>query len=57
MTGFEPLDLLTAILMVVRQLKKQAQDKHAPMAVENQYSRIVPEQGNLLAQKALAEFC
>lgn len=54
-TGFEPLDLLTAILMVICQLKKQAQDNHAPMAVENQYSRIVPEQGNLLAQKALAE--
>jgi len=46
--GFEPLDILEAILMIVRQL-------HAKEAkVENQYKRIVPWEGNPPALKALA---
>ncbi|AHG18507.1 hydrogenase isoenzymes formation protein HypD [Chania multitudinisentens RB-25] len=51
-TGFEPLDILQGLLMLLEQL-------HAGRsAVENQYRRIVPEQGNRLAQQALAEvFC
>ena len=49
MAGFEPLDILEAILMIVRQL-------HADEAkVENQYKRIVPWDGNLPALKALAK--
>jgi len=46
--GFEPLDILEAILMIVRQL-------HAREArVENQYRRIVPWDGNRAALGALA---
>jgi hydrogenase expression/formation protein HypD len=46
--GFEPLDILEAILMIVRQL-------HAGEAtVENQYKRIVPWDGNVPALKAMA---
>jgi len=48
-TGFEPLDVLQGILMVVRQLE----DKKAE--VENQYARIVREEGNLEAQKIIYE--
>ncbi|MGA2395669.1 MAG: hydrogenase formation protein HypD, partial [Candidatus Lustribacter sp.] len=46
--GFEPLDIIEAILMILRQL-------HAGEArVENQYKRIVPWDGNLPALRALA---
>jgi hydrogenase expression/formation protein HypD len=48
-TGFEPLDVLQGILMVIRQLEQS----HAE--VENQYSRIVKEEGNTEAQKVIAE--
>ncbi|MDQ2873274.1 MAG: hydrogenase formation protein HypD [Candidatus Eremiobacteraeota bacterium] len=48
-SGFEPLDMLQSILMVLRQL-------HAREAkVENQYARIVPWDGNVPALKAMAE--
>jgi hydrogenase expression/formation protein HypD len=46
--GFEPLDVLLSILMVLRQIK----DGRAE--VENQYSRIVPEGGNSPALQAVA---
>jgi len=39
-TGFEPLDIVQSIYMVL----KQMHDKHA--IVENQYARVVPKQGN-----------
>lgn len=45
--GFEPLDLLQAVLMVLEQ-KLQQQSR-----VENQYCRVVPEQGNPQAQQAI----
>lgn len=48
-TGFEPLDVLQGILMVVRQLEK---NKHT---VENQYSRIVKEKGNPDAKAMIFE--
>lgn len=48
-TGFEPLDLLQGILMVVRQLEQNK------AVVENQYSRIVREEGNLEAQDMIYE--
>lgn len=48
-TGFEPLDILQGILMVIRQLEQQ----HAK--VENQYSRIVREEGNIEAKKIISE--
>lgn len=48
-TGFEPVDLLEGILMVVKQL--EAGEKK----LENQYARIVPEEGNLPAQQIIYE--
>ena len=48
-TGFEPIDLLQGILMVVRQLE----NKEAKM--ENQYARVVREKGNPGAQQAIME--
>jgi hydrogenase expression/formation protein HypD len=46
--GFEPLDLLEGILMVLRQLR------NGEAKVENQYRRIVPWEGNKAALRALA---
>lgn len=48
-TGFEPVDLLEGILMVVRQLEA------GEARVENQYARIVSEEGNLKAQEMIYE--
>ena len=47
--GFEPLDLLQSVLMVLRQIA----DGRA--AVENQYARVVPEYGNPIATAACAD--
>ena len=47
--GFEPVDILEAILMLVRQLEA------GEAKLENQYVRSVSYQGNLLAQQAMAE--
>ncbi len=48
-TGFEPLDLLQGILMTVQQLESgRAQ-------VENQYTRAVRREGNVVAQKLIAQ--
>ncbi len=47
--GFEPLDLLQGVAMLVEQ-KIQRRS-----AVENQYKRVVPDEGNLLAQQAITE--
>jgi len=46
--GFEPLDILQAILMIVRQLEA------GEARVENQYDRFVPWDGNRAALAALA---
>jgi hydrogenase expression/formation protein HypD len=47
--GFEPVDILDAVLMLIRQLEaKQAK-------FENQYVRSVSYQGNLPAQQIVAE--
>lgn len=48
-SGFEPLDILESILMILRQLR----DGEAK--VENQYRRIVPWDGNMPALRAMAE--
>jgi hydrogenase expression/formation protein HypD len=48
-TGFEPLDVLQGILMVLRQLEGNK------AIVENQYSRIVKEEGNVEAQKIISD--
>jgi hydrogenase expression/formation protein HypD len=47
--GFEPLDVLAATLMLVRQINE---GRHA---VENQYTRVVSEQGNIKAQALMRE--
>jgi hydrogenase expression/formation protein HypD len=47
--GFEPLDILQAILMILRQLAR------ARCEVENQYKRVVPCEGNLRALEVMAE--
>lgn len=46
-TGFEPVDLLQGILMAVLQLEK------GEGKVENQYARVVLEDGNPQAQQAI----
>ncbi|GEM84195.1 hydrogenase formation protein HypD [Meiothermus hypogaeus] len=48
-SGFEPLDLLQSLLMLLRQIN-QGQAR-----VENQYERVVPWEGNPAALAALAE--
>jgi hydrogenase expression/formation protein HypD len=48
-SGFEPLDVLQSIVMILRQLRE------GRSAVENQYARVVPWQGNLPALRAMAE--
>jgi len=48
-SGFEPLDLLQAIVMILRQLRAGRAD------VENQYARVVPWDGNRAALRAIAE--
>jgi len=47
--GFEPVDLVEAILMLVRQLEK------GEAKAENQYVRSVNYQGNLPAQRVMKE--
>jgi hydrogenase expression/formation protein HypD len=48
-SGFEPLDMLESIVMLLRQLKE------GRVEVENQYKRVVPWEGNRAALKAMAE--
>ena len=47
--GFEPLDVMQAILMLVRQVNERRSE------VENQFSRVVDRAGNLKAQALVAE--
>jgi len=47
--GFEPLDVLQSVLMLVRQLNEGRAE------VENQFSRAVTREGNLKAQALVAE--
>jgi hydrogenase expression/formation protein HypD len=48
-SGFEPLDLLQSIVMLLRQLRA------GEARVENQYKRVVSWEGNRAALKAMAE--
>jgi len=48
-TGFEPLDLLQGILKTIQQLEG------GKFIVENAYSRIVSEQGNITAQQMISQ--
>jgi hydrogenase expression/formation protein HypD len=47
--GFEPLDLLQSTLMVLRQIAEGRAE------VENQYARVVPENGNPVSLAAIAD--
>ena len=48
-TGFEPVDILAGLLMVLRQLEAGRHE------VENQYGRSVSREGNLSAQRIMGE--
>jgi hydrogenase expression/formation protein HypD len=48
-TGFEPVDILQGILMCLEQLER------GQATVQNQYSRSVRREGNLVAQKLIHE--
>ncbi len=48
-SGFEPVDILQTIVMLLQQLKA------GEAKVENQYKRVVPWEGNRAALKAMAE--
>lgn len=48
-SGFEPLDLLQSIVMLLRQLNRN------DATVENQYARVVPWEGNPAALRAMNE--
>jgi hydrogenase expression/formation protein HypD len=48
-SGFEPLDILQSLVMVLRQLRR------GEAKVENQYQRVVPWDGNPAALKVLEE--
>jgi hydrogenase expression/formation protein HypD len=48
-SGFEPLDILQSIVMVLRQLRV------GEPIIENQYKRVVPWEGNRAALRAMAE--
>ncbi len=48
-SGFEPLDVLQGVYMVMRQLASGRNE------VENQYTRVVREEGNPRALRAIAE--
>ncbi len=47
--GFEPLDVMQSALMLIRQINEGRHE------VENEYSRVVSREGNLKAQKLVAE--
>lgn len=48
-SGFEPLDILQSIVMLLRQLQK------GEARVENQYARVVPWEGKRAALRAMAD--
>ncbi|MDR1722184.1 MAG: hydrogenase formation protein HypD [Methanobrevibacter sp.] len=47
--GFNPLDILMAVYMILRQIKK------GEAKIDNEYNRAVKDEGNILAQKAIDE--
>jgi hydrogenase expression/formation protein HypD len=48
-SGFEPLDVLQGVHMILTQLRERRRE------VENQYSRVVREEGNPAALRAIAD--
>ncbi|MDO8208253.1 MAG: hydrogenase formation protein HypD [Gallionella sp.] len=51
--GFEPLDVMQAILMLIRQINSQRNNGRA--TVENEFTRAVTRYGNLKAQQLVAD--
>ena len=49
-SGFEPLDVLISILMLLRMLNEDRKD------IENEYTRVVKYEGNVEAMKSIGEF-
>jgi len=49
-SGFEPIDILQSILMLIKQVNRQSYQ------VENQYTRAVSAEGNAKAQALMAEY-
>ncbi|MDR0900977.1 MAG: hydrogenase formation protein HypD [Methanobrevibacter sp.] len=47
--GFNPLDVLMGVYMILRQVKK------GEAKIDNEYNRAVKDEGNILAQKAIDE--
>ncbi len=47
--GFEPLDIIQALLMLVKQINEKRYE------VENEYTRVVQPEGNLKAQRVVKE--
>lgn len=47
--GFEPLDILQSIWMVIKQIKEGRSE------IENQYARVVPDEGNASALNAVSQ--
>ncbi len=47
-SGFEPLDIIQSVLMIVRQIEE------GRAAIENQYARVVRPEGNVKALEAMA---
>ena len=47
--GFEPLDVMQSVLMLIRQINAGRHE------VENEYTRVVTRQGNIKAQRLVAE--
>lgn len=47
--GFNPLDVLMAVYMILRQVKKNE------ARIDNEYNRAVKEEGNIIAQKVINE--
>ncbi|EHK54673.1 hydrogenase formation protein HypD [Allomesorhizobium alhagi] len=47
--GFEPLDVMQSVLMLIRQVNESRHE------VENEYTRVVTEEGNLKAQALVSE--
>jgi hydrogenase expression/formation protein HypD len=48
-SGFEPLDVLMSVFMLLRQLRNNTAN------VENEYKRVVKPEGNLTAQKLMSD--
>ncbi|MBA2349119.1 MAG: hydrogenase formation protein HypD [Solirubrobacterales bacterium] len=48
-SGFEPVDILQSVLMILRQLRE------GTCSVENQYKRVVPWEGNVAALRAMGQ--